>query len=192
MNLANGITVARILVIPVVMVLLLVRLPYGEYLAAAVFALAAVTDTIDGWVARASDQVTVIGKLLDPLADKLLITSALIGLVAQGQPWALHPWIATLIISREFAVTGLRMVAVGEGLVIPASIWGKVKTVAQVLAVILWILRPRMATLPGPTGLYEGAAWALMGTALVITVVSGVDYFVKARDILVVSSDGCR
>lgn len=192
MNLANGITVARILVIPVVMVLLLVRLPYGEYLAAAVFALAAVTDTIDGWVARASDQVTVIGKLLDPLADKLLITSALIGLVAQGQPWALHPWIATLIISREFAVTGLRMVAVGEGLVIPASVWGKVKTVAQVLAVILWILRPRLATLPGPTDLYEGTAWALMGTALVITVVSGVDYFVKARDILVVSSDGCR
>jgi len=192
MNLANGITVARILVIPVVMVLLLVKLPYGEYLAAAVFALAAVTDTIDGWVARASNQVTVIGKLLDPLADKLLITSALIGLVAQGQPWALHPWIATLIISREFAVTGLRMVAVGEGLVIPASAWGKVKTFAQVLAVIVWILRPRLVSLPGPAGLYEGMAWALMGVAVVLTVVSGVDYFVRARDILVVSSDGCR
>ena len=189
MNLANRITIARIIVIPVFMVLLLVRVPYGELFAAAVFALAAISDGVDGWIARASNQVTVIGKFLDPLADKLLISAALITLVSLKPDWALHPGIATLIISREFAVTGLRMVAVAEGIVIPASLWGKAKTVSQVLAVITWILRPRFPSLPGPAGAYDGLAWLLMVIAVVLTVVSAVDYFIKARDVLIVPQD---
>ena len=187
MNLANRITIARILIIPFVMVFLLVRFPvWGEWIAAALFALAALTDGVDGWVARSSNQVTVIGKFLDPLADKLLITASLVALVGIGQPWALNPAIATLIISREFAVTGLRMVAVAEGRVIAASNWGKLKTVSQVIAVIAWILIPRFTSVPGVGTAYLWIAWILMGVAVVLTIWSGVDYFLKARDVLVV------
>lgn len=189
MNLANRITIARILVIPVFMVFLLVRFPYwGEWIAAAVFVLAAASDGVDGWVARSSNQVTVIGTFLDPLADKLLISAALIALVGIGQPWALNPAIATLIISREFAVTGLRLVAIAEGRVVAASLWGKAKTISQILAVTAWILIPRFeATSFG--ALYYWLAAVLMGTAVVLTLVSGFDYFVKARNVLVMPSD---
>lgn len=187
MNLANRLTIIRILIVPVFMVLFLVRIPGGEWFAAGVFALAAMTDGLDGWIARSRNQVTTMGKLLDPLADKLLISAALITLVSLKPTWALHPWIATLIISRELAVTGLRMVAVGEGKVIHASGWGKSKTIFQVLAVIVWMVRPRFADLPGPTIAYEAIAFALMGVAVLLTIVSGIVYFIAARDVLVVA-----
>lgn len=185
MNLANRITIARILVIPVLMVFLLLRIPdYGEWIAAVLFVLAAATDAVDGYIARTTDQVTVIGKLLDPLADKLLVSAALIALVELR---TLSAWIAMIIISREFAVSGLRMVAVAEGRVIAASVWGKAKTTVQIIAVTAWILVPRLGAMPGIGEVYYWAAVATMGAAVLVTLASGVDYFVKARDVLVVS-----
>lgn len=184
MNLANRITIARILVIPVLMVFLLLRIPvYGEWIAAVLFVLAAATDAVDGYIARSTNQVTVIGKLLDPLADKLLVSAALIALVELRN---LSAWIAMIIISREFAVSGLRMAAIAEGRVIAASAWGKAKTTVQIVAVTAWILIPRMHPIPGFGEAYYWAAVASMGIAVVVTLASGLDYFVKARDVLVV------
>lgn len=181
-NLPNSITFFRILLIPVFMAFLLGAVPFGAdhaealhiggLLAAAVFALAAVTDTIDGYMARRRREVTVLGAFLDPLADKLLVSAALVALV---QLQKLSAWVAMVIIAREFAVSGLRMVAAAEGVIIPASIWGKVKTVCQMVAVMAVILEPgwRVAG-------YRVDRW-LVGLAVILTVTSGVDYFIRAR-----------
>lgn len=187
MNLANRITITRILVIPVLMVFLLLRIPvYGEWIAAALFVLAAATDAVDGYVARSTNKVTVIGKLLDPLADKLLVSAALIALVELR---TLSAWIAMIIISREFAVSGLRMVAAAEGRLIPASVWGKAKTTVQIAAVTAWILIPRVEGTPTFGVWYYWVATATMGVAVLVTLLSAIDYFVKARDVLVVSDE---
>lgn len=168
MNAANAITVTRILLIPVFLVLLFVEVPYGEYLAVAVFALAAGTDKLDGYVARRSKTVTAVGMFLDPLADKLLVTGALLCLIEVGEVSA---WIAMVIIAREFAVTGLRLVAVREDLVIPASNLGKLKTLSQNVA-IAWVI------------LHVAPQWqydALLYLAVALTVISGAYYFIMAR-----------
>ncbi|MHB0976006.1 MAG: CDP-diacylglycerol--glycerol-3-phosphate 3-phosphatidyltransferase [Candidatus Aquicultorales bacterium] len=150
--------------------LLALSAPSGVYVAASIFTLAALTDTVDGYVARYRRQVTVFGKLIDPLADKLLIAAALISLVQLGKVSA---WIAVAIIAREFAVTGLRLVAAGERIVIPASGWGKVKTVSQIIAVLAILLDMHVSMLGYPLGTL------LMYIALAITLASGIDYFVK-------------
>ena len=128
LNLPNALTMLRILAVPVVVVALLGSSPEGDTLAAAVFALAAFTDGLDGYIARSRDSITTFGKLMDPLADKLLITAALVSLVSLGRVQA---WVAMVIIAREFAVTALRWVAAEQGVVIQASWLGKVKTVLQ-------------------------------------------------------------
>ncbi|MGN6274393.1 MAG: CDP-diacylglycerol--glycerol-3-phosphate 3-phosphatidyltransferase [Solirubrobacterales bacterium] len=168
LNLPNFLTLLRILAVPVVVVALLGETPNGDELAAAVFALAAATDGLDGYFARSRDSVTAFGKLMDPLADKLLITGALLSLVSLHR---LEPWIAMVIIAREVAVTILRTIAAERGIVIAASWLGKLKTVLQIAAVIALI-----ATNPAPT-------WVdvLVYLALVATVVSGVDYFFGLR-----------
>lgn len=181
-NLANSITFFRILLIPVFMAFLLGAVPFGGDAAqalhtgglwsAAVFALAAATDMLDGYTARRRREVTVLGAFLDPLADKLLVSAALVALV---QLQKLSAWVAMVIIAREFAVSGLRMVAAAEGVIIPASIWGKVKTVCQLVAVMAIILDPGWV-LAG----YRIDRW-LVGLAVVLTVTSGADYFVRAR-----------
>ena len=168
LNLPNAITLLRILAVPVVVVALLGETPYGDTLAAIVFALAAATDGLDGYVARSRDAVTDFGKLMDPLADKLLIVAALVTLVSLGR---LPAWVAMVIIAREFAVTVLRAIAAEDGLVIAASWMGKVKTVLQIAAVFGLILFD-----PAPT-----AVWVLVYLALVATVVSGLDYFFGLR-----------
>ncbi|TMZ62552.1 CDP-diacylglycerol--glycerol-3-phosphate 3-phosphatidyltransferase, partial [Klebsiella pneumoniae] len=144
MNLANKLTLARIFLVPIVMLFLLVnydlgqfRLEHGvitvsEIIATLVFILAAVTDGLDGYIARKRKLVTNLGKFLDPLADKLLISASLISLVEMQR---LDAWIAIVIISREFAVTGLRLVAAAEGNVIAASRLGKLKTIVQIIAI---------------------------------------------------------
>ena len=132
-------------------------------------------DGLDGYIARSRGQITAIGQLLDPLADKLLISSALISLVGLGR---LSAWIAVIIIAREFAVTGLRMSAAVKNVVIPAGRWGKLKTVFQIIAVTLLILQ-----LP----LYGYAAvieFSLVAIALVLTIVSGIEYFVRGSHVL--------
>jgi CDP-diacylglycerol---glycerol-3-phosphate 3-phosphatidyltransferase len=177
MGLANKITLIRILFIPVFMIFLLIPSihPAGVYIAAAIFTIAAITDAIDGNVARSQKQVTVFGQLMDPLADKLLVSAALISLVELDKVPA---WVAFLIIAREFAVSGLRLIALAENKVIAASVWGKIKTVSQIVAIIAVIV-----DLPvNPFGVSLG--WSLMLLAVVMTIVSGIDYFVKAKDVL--------
>lgn len=168
LNLPNVLTLLRILAVPVVVVALLDGTPNGDMLAAIVFALAALTDGLDGYIARSRDSVTTFGKLMDPLADKLLITAALVSLVSLNR---LPAWVAMVIIAREFAVTGLRSIAADRGVVIAASWMGKVKTVLQIAAVFALIIFN-----PAPL-------WAdiLVYLALVATVVSGFDYFFGLR-----------
>jgi CDP-diacylglycerol--glycerol-3-phosphate 3-phosphatidyltransferase len=168
LNLPNALTVARILAVPVIVVALLDETPNGDALAAAVFALAALTDGLDGYIARSRDAVTTFGKLMDPLADKLLIIAALVSLVSLGR---LAAWVAMVIIARELAVTGLRAVAAEQGVVISASWLGKLKTILQVAAVfglILWESSPLGVDL-------------LVYAAVAVTVISGADYFFGLR-----------
>jgi CDP-diacylglycerol--glycerol-3-phosphate 3-phosphatidyltransferase len=168
LNLPNLLTLLRILAVPVVVVALLGETPNGDALAAAVFALAALTDGLDGYFARSRDSVTTFGKLMDPLADKLLITAALLSLVSLDR---LQAWVAMVIIAREVAVTGLRGIAAERGVVIAASWLGKVKTVLQIAAVFALI-----AANPSP-------AWvdALVYAAVAATAISGADYFFGLR-----------
>ncbi len=168
LNLPNVLTMLRILAVPVIVVGLLGETPNGDALAAGVFALAALTDGLDGYFARSRDAVTTFGKLMDPLADKLLIVAALISLVSLDR---LAAWVAMVIIARELAVTGLRAVAVERGIVIAASPLGKVKTILQVAAVIALI-----AADPSPV-------WVdvLVYVAVAMTLISGVDYIFGLR-----------
>ncbi len=171
LNLPNALTVLRILLVPVVVVALLDETPNGDAIAAGVFALAALTDTLDGYIARHRNAVTTFGKLMDPIADKLLVAASLIALVSLQR---LAAWIAMVIIAREFAVTGLRMVAAEQGNVIQASWLGKTKTVLQVAAIICLI-----AFNPAPL-------WVnlLVYAAVAMTVISGVDYFFGFRKVV--------
>lgn len=167
---ANSITLLRIILIPIFMAFLLSRIPFGDWLAAAVFAIAALTDSIDGYLARKHNQITVFGQFFDPLADKLLISAALISLVGQGR---LSAWLAMVIITREFAISGLRIFALVNGKIIAASSLGKIKTVSQVIAIIAWILKPALVS--------DAVASLIMGVAVTITIVSGFDYYLKVR-----------
>ncbi len=182
-NLPNSITFFRILLIPVFMAFLLGNVPLmsdredavelGSVLAAITFGLAAVSDSVDGYLARRRKEVTVLGTFLDPLADKLLVSAALIALV---QLQKLSAWVAMVIIAREFAVSGLRMVAAAEGVIIPASIWGKLKTVCQMAAIVIVILEP------GWQVAGRRVSWLVVMAAVLVTVTSGIDYFVRARE----------
>jgi CDP-diacylglycerol---glycerol-3-phosphate 3-phosphatidyltransferase len=169
LNVPNVLTVVRILLVPVLVVALLEKTGNGDLLAAIVFAIASLTDAIDGYLARSRNWVTTFGKLMDPIADKLLIVAALIALVSLNR---LDAWVAMVIIAREFAVTVLR-VAVGtqQGAVISASAFGKLKTAAQVAMVIVLIAvhsRPLWVSL-------------LVYATVVVTVLSGADYFFGLR-----------
>ncbi|HEX8855457.1 MAG TPA: CDP-diacylglycerol--glycerol-3-phosphate 3-phosphatidyltransferase [Thermoleophilaceae bacterium] len=169
LNVPNVLTVIRILLVPVLVAALLVETPRGATIAAIVFALAAFTDGLDGYIARSRQSITTFGKVMDPIADKLLIASALISLVSLNR---VDAWVAMVIIAREFAVSGLRIAAGAQGAVIPASFLGKVKTVSQVAAVLALIAAGD-----------PNAAWvqALVYVSVVITVVSGIDYFLNVR-----------
>jgi CDP-diacylglycerol---glycerol-3-phosphate 3-phosphatidyltransferase len=177
LNVPNSITFFRVVLVPVLMAFLLVDMQYGDIFALVVFVLAAASDSLDGYLARRFHQTTTVGMFLDPLADKLIVTAALISLVELGE---LSAWVAMVVIAREFAVTGLRMVAAAQGTVIPASKWGKAKTASQMIAIAALIIEPRWLnpewTLAGRT-----VTWYLVLVMLILTVVSGVDYFVHAR-----------
>jgi CDP-diacylglycerol---glycerol-3-phosphate 3-phosphatidyltransferase len=168
LNLPNLLTLLRILAVPVIVVALLGETPNGDALAAGVFALAALTDGLDGYIARRRRDVTTFGKLMDPLADKVLIIAALVSLVSLGR---LAAWVAMVIIARELAVTGLRAVAAEQGVVIAASWLGKLKTALQISAVFALIIWN-----PSPL-----AVDALVYLAVAATVISGADYFFGLR-----------
>jgi nicotinamide-nucleotide amidase len=174
MNLPNSLTASRLLAIPILMVLLLVPFPYHDQLAAGVFVLASLTDTLDGNLARLRGQVTELGKFLDPLADKLFILSVLIVLVQVGE---LAAWVVIVIFGRELLITVLRSLSASQGHVISATPFGKTKTVSQVLAVLLLILQR-----PYP-GLHLWASLAV-GFAVAFTVLSGLDYLWRFRHVL--------
>jgi CDP-diacylglycerol--glycerol-3-phosphate 3-phosphatidyltransferase len=185
LNLANAITIARILLIPVFLVLLLsgIPQPYGDIAAAAVFILAAATDKLDGYVARRNKQITTLGQFLDPLADKLLIAAALIALVSQGR---IAGWVAMLIIGREIAVSVLRIVGVSQGVSIPADKYGKLKTVLQIVYVV-YVLVPtdKIAELIHvSTDVATIIQWILAGVVVIVTLASGVRYFLNARGVI--------
>ncbi|WLR59788.1 CDP-diacylglycerol--glycerol-3-phosphate 3-phosphatidyltransferase [Guptibacillus hwajinpoensis] len=191
MNLPNKITVSRIFLIPVFLIFLLAPLPLGEtevagavllnshLVATAIFIFASVTDWIDGYIARKHNLVTNLGKFLDPLADKLLVTSAFVSLVELG---AAPAWIVVVILSREFAVTGLRLVASSEGEVLAASNLGKLKTWIQIIAIIALLIE----NVPFEAIGFPFATISLWA-ALIITVYSGWDYFSKNRQVLLKS-----
>lgn len=168
LNIPNILTMFRILLVPVLVVALLDKTPGGDLLAALVFAVASLTDALDGHLARSRNAVTNFGKLMDPLADKLLIIGALVSLVSLGRVAA---WVAMVIIAREFAVTALRMAATQQGVVIAASPLGKLKTGVQVVTVLALIA-------------FRGHPWwvtLLVYATVAITVLSGADYFFGLR-----------
>lgn len=182
-NLANAITLLRIALIPVFLYVLLTRIPGGEVWAAAVFIIGAISDGVDGYIARRWNQVTVFGKLVDPLADKLLVASALVALVEVG---ALSTWVVLAILGREFAVTGLRAVAAADGVIMAANRWGKFKTVLQIVAVVCALVAnsssfPLLSRLlpwlhPAVQKLAAALAPWMLGLAVIVTLYSGAEY----------------
>jgi len=170
MNLPNKLTLLRIILVPIFIIFLLLRkdIPGAEIFSLAVFILAAITDSLDGYIARKQQLVTKFGKVVDPVADKLLISGALIAFVSLDE---ISLWAAILIIGREFAVTGLRVIAAKDGVIISASIWGKIKTTIQITAVIAVIADPKIITLP------YNIPNILIWIAVAITLYSGYKYF---------------
>ena len=176
MNLPNKLTILRMIMIPVFLVVLYI--PglgmAGNIAAAAIFILASITDFLDGKIARKYNLVTNFGKFMDPLADKLLVCSALIALVDFDKVAA---WIVIIIIAREFIISGFRLIASDNGVVIAASYWGKFKTTFQMLMVIVLILNIQMS-------FFQILGMILTYVALILTVVSLIDYIVKNKDVL--------
>ena len=175
MNLPNKITVLRVLMIPFFVVFMLVDIVPGmdKWIALIIFAVASLTDLLDGKIARKYNLVTNFGKFMDPLADKLLVSSAMICLVEMGR---LPAWIVIIIISREFIISGFRLVASDSGIVIAASYWGKFKTVFQMVMIIVMIMD-------------LGSSFVMLETiliyiALILTVVSLIDYIAKNKEVL--------
>lgn len=179
MNLPNKLTVLRVIMIPVFLVFLLTDCAgdASKYIAAAVFVLASLTDMLDGRIARKYNLVTNFGKFMDPLADKLLVCSALIAFVELGY---LPAWIVIIIISREFIISGFRLIAADKGVVIAANYWGKFKTTFQMIMTILLILQ-----LDYPYA--DTVEWIFVYIALALTVISLVDYIYKNIGVM---SDG--
>ncbi|MBQ7560424.1 MAG: CDP-diacylglycerol--glycerol-3-phosphate 3-phosphatidyltransferase [Synergistaceae bacterium] len=177
-NVPNTLSLIRVFLAPLVLLFLSLRIDtpisflpevsWGDALAATVFIIAALTDTFDGYIARRDNLVTTLGKFIDPLADKVLVVAAMLALIELDRVPA---WIVMVIITREFVVTGLRLVAAAEGVVIAASKGGKLKTVCQIIALIMLILKI-------PYGM------AVMWVAMILTVWSGMDYLIKGSKII--------
>ena len=176
MNTPNKLTIARVIMIPFFVAFLMYDLvgSAGKWVALAIFIIASLTDTLDGYLARKYHLVTNFGKFMDPLADKLLVCSALICFTATGQ---LAAWITIIIIAREFIISGFRLIAADNGIVIAASYWGKFKTVSQMFMIIFLIL-----DLPG--GVAQTIETVLIYLALILTVVSLIDYIAKNKEVL--------
>lgn len=173
MNLPNKLTMFRVVLIPVFIVVLmsgLIAEPASRYIAVVIFCVASFTDYLDGHIARKYNLVTNFGKFMDPLADKLLVSAAMICMIELGM---LPAWVVIIIISREFIITGFRLIAAEGGLVIAASWWGKIKTVTQMAMIILMLL-----------GANKVIGTILVVLATIFTVVSGVDYIVKNISVL--------
>lgn len=170
MTTANKLTILRVIMIPLFLAVLYLDLPFANYIALVIFALASVTDFVDGYIARHYNQVTNFGKFADPLADKILVCAAMCWFVESGQ---MPGWALLVVLLREFAVSGLRMIASGSGLVIAAGWSGKVKTFSTMVCIILMLL-------PIPGWLNS----LCVAVIVVTTLYSGAEYFVKNRHVL--------
>ena len=190
MNLANKLTLGRIVLVPIFLIFIAAKdIPYGTFIATFVFILASLTDKLDGYIARSRNQITNFGKFMDPLADKLLVTTALICLVdLQLVP----SWAAVIIIAREFAVSGLRTLAASEGKVIAASWWGKIKTVTQIIAIVSLLLKVNLTQIieaninvhPALNSFFKIEPAIMLIIAVVMTIISGIDYFAKNKEVI--------
>ncbi|MBQ8799411.1 MAG: CDP-diacylglycerol--glycerol-3-phosphate 3-phosphatidyltransferase [Lachnospiraceae bacterium] len=175
MNLPNKITIFRVCMIPVFLVFMLVPgIPFGNYIATTVFVIACLSDALDGHIARKNNLVTNFGKFMDPIADKLLVCSALICFVELSY---MPAWMVIIIIAREFIISGFRLIAVENGVVIAASYWGKFKTIAQMIACILLIVQLPFEWI---TVVEQIFVWL----SLILTVVSLLEYIWKNKNVL--------
>ena len=192
MNLANKLTMLRMFLVPLFLIFIAFRkIPYGTIIATIIFIIASLTDQLDGYIARSRNQVTKFGKFMDPLADKLLVTAALVSLV---ELHLIPAWAAVVIIAREFAVSGLRTLAASEGIVIAASWWGKIKTITQIIAILLLLIKVNIGSsqyLSNVIGnseffskFFEYVPGVMLILAVIITLISGVDYFMKNRGVI--------
>lgn len=172
MNLANKITITRVLLIPIFMIVLFSNIPNNLYIAAFIFAIASITDGLDGYIARTRNQVTTFGKFIDPLADKLLVSAALISLVEMGQ---IPAWIVVTIIGREFTITGFRIIAASNQITIAASSLGKIKTITQLIAIISLLINLPFKTI-------------ILYISLIFTIISGIDYIYKNKTVLLTNN----
>jgi CDP-diacylglycerol--glycerol-3-phosphate 3-phosphatidyltransferase len=190
LNLPNIITIARIVITPVFLaVILMENLPHRFLLACIIFAMASISDALDGYLARKNNQVTNFGKFLDPIADKVLTTSALLAFMSMG---LCNIWIVMLVLTREFAIASVRMIAASGGVVIPANNWGKIKTISQMVFTIVimllgeayYILENFFAELyvklPDLSLISNGLLWV----TAILTVVSGVIYLNDSKKII--------
>ncbi|MDR0314486.1 MAG: CDP-diacylglycerol--glycerol-3-phosphate 3-phosphatidyltransferase [Oscillospiraceae bacterium] len=183
MNIPNKLTISRMLMVPVFLAVILMDVPHRFLFAIITFAVAAITDALDGKIARKTNQITVFGKLADPVADKMMTTAALLAFMQLG---LCDIWIVLIVLTREFAVTSIRLVASAQGTVIPANIWGKLKTVSQMtftLLIMLIMELDYLKILPdtAPLALISNILLAI--TAL-LTVISGVIYVVESSKII--------
>ena len=184
MNVPNKLTIFRVILIPVFMICYLYLGVVGKYLAILTFLLATWTDHLDGKLARKNNQITTFGKLMDPLADKILIMAALICFVERGIPYV-NAGVVMLILARELIVTGVRMLAMGENQVIAASMWGKSKTVSQfILVVAVMVFELLKHHFPACATVLDGVTLLLTIVATVLTVYSGFDYIWKNRSLI--------
>ena len=185
LNLPNKLTLIRMFLAPIYLALMLIEFPCHYIVALAVFAVASLTDMLDGKIARKNNLITVFGKLLDPLADKML-TAALLAFMREG--WC-SIWIVMIVLTREFAVAGVRLIATAQGIVIPANYWGKAKTVSQMVFTIVIML---LAELNATFDIFANAGWftlarvsnIMLWITAVLTVVSGITYFVDSKKLI--------
>ena len=172
MNLPNKLTLMRVILIPFYVIFQLSSLSWGKWAALLIFAAASLTDFFDGYLARKNNLVTNFGKFMDPLADKLLVCSALICFVYMQKLWA---WAVIIIVAREFIISGFRLIAAEQGIVIAASYWGKFKTVSQMLMIILLILDMEVL---------KTATLVVVIIAVLLTVISLIDYIAKNSQVI--------
>lgn len=182
MNLPNKLTLLRILLIPVFLVVLLTNIipdpTIKRLIAAAIFVIASLTDALDGHIARSQNLITNFGKFMDPLADKLLVSSALIAMIGLSDSYVSMPsWVVIIIIGREFMITGFRLLAVEQNIVIAAGFWGKIKTITQMTMIIVVLLNINNIFF-----IYLG--YILIGLSVIFTIISAVDYLIKNKSVL--------
>ncbi|MCR4614977.1 MAG: CDP-diacylglycerol--glycerol-3-phosphate 3-phosphatidyltransferase [Clostridiales bacterium] len=185
MNVPNRLTLIRMVIAPVYLLFMFLPLPHRFLWALIIFAAGAITDALDGRIARKYNQITVFGKLLDPVADKMLTTAALLAFLKLG--WC-SVWIVMIVLTREFAVTSVRLIASAQGVVIPANIWGKLKTVSQLVFIVVILI---LAELEESRSIFANASLSLAEVSNILlwitaalAVISGVIYCVKSRKLI--------